>query len=52
MPNNYIYVSDRNSDSKEVQRKQSLILIERIGSGAGRPLIGRFKVEDMLESEG
>lgn len=51
MLNNCIHVSDRNSGSKEVQRKQSLILIERIGSGVGRSLLGRFKVEEMLEQE-
>ena len=47
--NNHIHASDRNSGSKEVQRKQSLILIERIGGG-----LGRFTMEEMfgLDFEG
>lgn len=46
--NNYIHISVRNSSSREVQRKQSLILIERIGGKVGSPLMGRLKVEKML----
>lgn len=46
--NNYIHISARNSSSREVQRKQSLILMERIGGEVGSPLMGRFKVEEML----
>ena len=46
--NNYIHISARNSGSREVQRKHSLILIERIGGKIGSPLMGRFKVEEML----
>lgn len=44
---NYIHVSSRNSSSREVQRKQSLILMEGIGGKVGSPLTGRFKVEEM-----
>lgn len=43
--NKQIHGSDRNSGSKEVQRKQFLILIDRTDNGVGRLLIGRFKVE-------
>lgn len=46
--NDYIHVADRNSGSKEIQRKQFLILIERISGGVGRLLLGRFKMEKML----
>lgn len=40
--------TNRNSSLREVERKPSLILIERIGGGVGNPPLGRFKVEEML----